>query len=413
MEANGGKPASANGPMKGQKLFQRPRTVKPEATKSTDRVARRAFPAALAALILCIGAICGGRLYARAFPAPPAPDKHGPDAPVYTLDEDCQVFEFSYDNRVACGAHRLMRKKKFDLERDDVWIASRDGKKKRIIDGEKYLVTTADTPFSYLIKGFNWSPDGHRLAMEISTAGSSSDEEESAPHSGEAIALITDEGREIAIPGMKGSTIDGATQGAWLADNNTIAYLQAAESAQNVIALKSVRVSDGKVASLFEGRMFSAVTWDPKHNAAVAITDTCLASRICLVRLDLIRETIQELAPVKEYFGQLTVSPSATKAAYFSDGQTLEIRPFGAGTHTQRITAAAGEYQWDRSETRILLKRGAANRSGDIVWVRFSDGDFEPILHDLLFHDFAISPDGEFLGVTQVGLRHVTVYPLH
>ena len=93
---------------------------------------------------------------------------------------------------------------------------------------------------------------------------------------------------------------------------------------------------------------------------------------------------------MKEYFGQLTVSPSATKAAYLSDGQTLEIRPFGAGTHTQRITAAAGDNQWDRSETRILLKRGAANRSGDIVSVRFSDGDFEPILHDLLFHDFAI-----------------------
>ena len=364
----------------------------------------------LAALILCAGWIFAGRLAARALPVPAA-DKHGPDTPVYTLDEDCQVFQFSYDDRVACGAHRVMRKKKFDLERDDVWIASRDGKKKRIIDGEKYLVATADTPFSYLIKGFTWSPDGHRLAIEISTAASG--EESDAPHSGEAIALVTDDGREITIPGMKGSTIDGAAQGAWLADNNTLAFLQAAERAQNEIALHTIRISDGKVTSPFAGRMFSAVTWDPRNNAAVAITDTCLSSRICLVRLDLIKETIQELAPVKEYFGQLTVSPSATKAAYFSDGQTLEIRPFGAGTHTQRITAAAGEYQWDRSETRILLKRGAANRSGDIIWVRFSDGDYEPILHDLYFRDFAISPDGEFLGVTQVGLRHLVVYPLH
>jgi WD40-like Beta Propeller Repeat len=385
--------------------------VKPETTTPSARPRRLRFPAFLAALILCAAGIGAGRLIARPLPAPGAADKHGPDAPVYTLDEDCQVFQFSYDDRVACGAHRLMRKKKFELERDDVWIASKDGKKKRIIDGEKYLVATADTPFSYLIKGFTWSPDGRRLAIEISTAAS--EEETDAPHSGEAIALVTDEGREIPIPGMKGSTIDGATQGAWLADNNTLAYLQAAESAQNEIALHTIRISDGKISSPFAGRMFSAVTWDPRHNAAVAITDTCLNSRICLVRLDLIKETIQELAPVREYFGQLTVSPSATKAAYFSDGQTLEIRPFGAGTHTQRITAAAGEYQWDRSETRILLKRGAANRSGDIMWVRFSDGDFEPILHDLYFHDFAISPDGEFLGVTQVGLRHLTVYPIH
>ena len=387
--------------------------MKPETTKLLVRPPRNALRALLAALILCAGWISAGRLAARAVPVPPAADKHGPDAPVYTLDEDCQVFEFSYDDRVACGAHRLMRKKKFELERDDVWVASREGHKKRIIDGEKYLVATADTPFSYLIKGFTWSPDGHKLAIEISTAGSSTDEEDTAPHSGEAIALVTDEGREITMPGMKGSTVDGATQGAFLADNNTLAYLQPAEHAQDVIALHTVRISDGKFASPFAGRMFSAVTWDPKHSAAVAVTDTCLNSRICLVRLDLLHETIQELAPVKEYFGQLSISPSATKAAYFSDGQTLEIRPFGAGTHTQRITAAAGQYQWDHSETRILLKRGAANRSGDLMWVRFSDGDFEPILHDLLFHDFSISPDGEFLGVTQVGLRHLTVYPLH
>ena len=380
-------------------------------TNPAVRPSRPALPVLLATIVLCVGWTSAGRLAARPFLAP-TPDKHGPDSPAYTLDEDCQVFQFSYDDRVACGAHRVMRKKKFDLERDDVWVASRDGKKKRIIDGEKYLVTTADTPFSYLIKGFSWSPDGRRLAIEISTAASGEEESE-APHSGEAIALVSDDGREITIPGMKGSTIDGATQAAWLADSNTLAYLQRAENAHDEIALHTIRVTDGKVASPFAGRMFSAVSWDPRRSAAVAVTDTCLNSRICLVRLDLIKETIQELAPVREYFGLLTVSPSATKAAYFSDGQTLEIRPFGAGTHTQRITAAAGEYQWDRSETRILLKRGAVNRSGDIIWVRFSDGDYEPILHDLYFHDFAISPDGEFLGVSQVGLRHLTVYSLH
>lgn len=386
--------------------------MKPETAKLSAgaRPNRHAIPTILGALILVLGWLIAGRVCARALPAAAAADKHGPDSPIFTLDEDCQEFAFSYDDRVACAAHRVMRKKKFDLERDDVWVASKDGKKKRIIDGEKYLVATADTPFSYLIKGLTWSPNGHRLAIDISTAASS--EESDAPHSGEAIALVDDEGREIAIPGTKGSTVDGATQGAWLADNNTLAYLQAAESAQNGIALHTIRISDGHITSLYAGRMFSAVTWDERHNAAVAITDTCLSSRICLVRLDLIHETIQELAPVKEYFGELTVSPSATKAAYFSDGQTLEIRPFGANTHTQRITAAAGQYQWDRGETRILLKRGAANRSGDLMWVRFSDGDFEPILHDLLFHDFAISPDGQFLGVTQVGLRHVTVYSL-
>ena len=204
------------------------------------------------------------------------------------------MFEFSYDDRVACGAHRLMRKKKFDLERDDVWIASRDGKKKRIIDGEKYLVTTADTPFSYLIKGFNWSPDGHRLAMEISTAGSSSDEEESAPHSGEAIALITDEGREIAIPGMKGSTIDGATQGAWLADNNTIAYLQAARALRTSLPSNRCGSPTARWLPCSRAGCFRRLPGTQRQRRGV-ITDSCLASRICLVRLDLIRRPSRNL----------------------------------------------------------------------------------------------------------------------
>ena len=62
---------------------------------------------------------------------------------------------------------------------------------------------------------------------------------------------------------------------------------------------------------------------------------------------------------------------------------------------------------------RVLgCKRGPANQSNDLVWVRLDDGNFSPILHDLIYHDFHIAPDGNSLGVIDVGKGNLQVYPL-
>ena len=37
---------------------------------------------------------------------------------------------------------------------------------------------------------------------------------------------------------------------------------------------------------------------------------------------------------------------------------------------------------------------------------------FSPILHDLVYHDFRISPDGTLLGVTDPGKSILKIYPL-
>ena len=50
--------------------------------------------------------------------------------------------------------------------------------------------------------------------------------------------------------------------------------------------------------------------------------------------------------------------------------------------------------------------------SNDLVWVRLDDGNFSPILHDLIYHDFHIAPDGKSLGVINVGKGVLKVYAL-
>jgi hypothetical protein len=75
---------------------------------------------------------------------------------------------------------------------------------------------------------------------------------------------------------------------------------------------------------------------------------------------------------------------------------------------------------------RILLKRAPEKKSGDLVWIEIpplavhtaKDTDppvtqpaFTPILHDLMFRDFAITADGK-LAVVAIGKRNLLVFPL-
>jgi hypothetical protein len=57
-----------------------------------------------------------------------------------------------------------------------------------------------------------------------------------------------------------------------------------------------------------------------------------------------------------------------------------------------------------------LLKRGEPDKSSDLVWVGLYNNTFDPFFHGLEFHEFAIAPDGETIGVTQPGRRDLTVY---
>src|SRR5882724_4893358 len=69
------------------------------------------------------------------------------DKPTLTIDEDITAFAFAPDGRIVYSVRRMFRNKKYDMQRDDIWIAdSGGGRRKRIFQGEHFTVAGPMTP---------------------------------------------------------------------------------------------------------------------------------------------------------------------------------------------------------------------------------------------------------------------------
>ncbi|HXO04775.1 MAG TPA: hypothetical protein VN884_03990 [Candidatus Sulfotelmatobacter sp.] len=343
---------------------------------------------------------------------------HAQGKSLVKVDEDVQAFAIAPDNRIVYSVQHMRRVKKVRLERDDLWISSPDGKQKKIADGEKLF---ADPLLNYQVQSFAWSPDGRRIAVMMQTAemvqpkGTVDQQldEQQTMRGAVAIYLMDTEGHQIPIQGIKDGLLNDGYNAAWLADGATLVYVT--RTGGDFYELNSLRPADGKSKPLFQGHTFAALAWDTKNNQAFAIEESMkVLSSPMLVRLDLVKETRTPVLPVDEYAGDFALSPSANKVGYFRDGDTLEVRDLTqpAGKPVQ-VKVAIGQFQWAHDEKRVLLKRGDPLRSARLTWVGLYDGQFEPLLHDLEFHDYQISPDGRFVAVTEPGKRSLLVYPLN
>jgi hypothetical protein len=361
--------------------------------------------------------------------------------PVATFDQDVQAFAISQDNQIVYAVQRMKRVKKIIVEHDDFWVGTVDGKRKKIIDGDKFNPAPGadeDLPppepsdeddkkgkkhapippqHSYQVDTLTWSPDGRRIVVKMDTSMMAQPQgtvvqqldEQQTVRPNTILYLMDAEGRQIQIKGSKTSTLSDAFNADWMADGVTLVYLS--KTGGNFSQMNALRPEDGRTRVLFQGHTFTAVSWDTKRNQAFAIeesTQTVAPPKI--VQLDLAGEKEKELAPLEEYAGFLTISPSARKIAYFRNGDTLEVRDVANPAKTIQVRVAIGQFQWDRSEQRILLKRGEPQKSGDLVWVGLYDGRFDPFFHGLEFHNFAIAPDGGTVAVTEPGKRELVLY---
>src|SRR6516225_5194223 len=62
------------------------------------------------------------------------------DKPSQTIDEDITAFGFAGDGRIAYSVRRLYHNKKYDMQRDDIWIQDTGGHRKRIFTGEHFTL---------------------------------------------------------------------------------------------------------------------------------------------------------------------------------------------------------------------------------------------------------------------------------
>jgi dipeptidyl aminopeptidase/acylaminoacyl peptidase len=345
------------------------------------------------------------------------------EKPVQSIDEDITALGYAPDGRIAYAVNRPFKTKQYDLEHDDIWIQDANGKRRRIFIGEKFLRGAA--PFTYNVNAFRWSPNGHLLLAELSTATV----DETGKTVDSTMTLVLDEnGKEVRLGG-EDNVIKDAAEASWLVDNATIIYLSEVVKPKVLFSFHYLNRTGGPSGHVFEGRTFLDFVAVPGSNVAFAVErDRNLSGPPRLQRLELLAQDDHEVATLDGYEAGLSLSPSGSKIAYYIDREILEIRDLADPTRTARVRAGFGVFHWAPDETRVLLKRSIEKKSGDLVWISLpplaahpsTDKDAQPIaqptpipvMHGLTFREFAISPDGRFLAVIVPGKRSLAVYPL-
>ena len=99
------------------------------------------------------------------------------EKPKFVIEEDCSHFSVAPDNKIVFVVQRQKRMKKIVIQRDDIWVASPNGSKRRIVEGEKFM--PAPPPLSFQVDSISWSPDSRLLAADITFQKAAVDEDSS------------------------------------------------------------------------------------------------------------------------------------------------------------------------------------------------------------------------------------------
>jgi WD40-like Beta Propeller Repeat len=343
------------------------------------------------------------------------------DKPLQNIDDEITAFSFSPDGRIVYSVRRNIKTKKYDLQHDDIFIQDSNGKRRRILQGDKF--NRGEELFSYAVDSFHWSPNGRLFLAQLFTT--SVVEEGRTEDSFQALAF-EDSGKEIHF-GKGENVIKDCYNASWLQDNSTIIYFNEAIKPRMLFSFRYSNIATGPAGPAFEGRTFIDSDRIPRTNAAIAVEqDRAQSGPPRLQRLELLAQDDKEIATLNGYAGGLSVSPSGEKVAYFIDREILEVRNLALPNYFVRLRVGLGVFRWSTDETRILLKRAVERKSGDLVWISIppllaqkSGVDIpvlqptpRPILHGISIREFSISPDGRFLAVILPGKRNLELFPL-
>lgn len=351
------------------------------------------------------------------FPATARPPQF--DKPILNIDDEVTAFAFSPDGRIAYSVNRGFKTKKYDLEHDDIWIADTGGKRKRILEGNKFSRGTQ--PFTYTVERFSWSPNGRLLLAQFFTSAL---DESGRPEDSINTLVLDDNGKDLR-PGGTDNFIRNAAQANWLLDNSTIVYLTEVLKPRMQFSFKQSNLNAGPSHNSFEERTFLDSDVLPHSNVTIAVErDKALTGPPRLQELDMASQDDKEVATLDGYQGGLRVSPSGKKLLYFIDREVLEIRDLADPSRVARLRVGLGVAQWSPDESHILIKRAVEKKSGDLVSVAVPrlaappkgqdppvlDPEIRFLLHGLSIRDFAISPDGRFIGIIPPGKRNLQIY---
>jgi dipeptidyl aminopeptidase/acylaminoacyl peptidase len=359
-------------------------------------------------------------LVASSLPLAKAARGQNLEKPVMNVDEEVTAFAYAPDGKIVFSVRRMFKTKKYDLQRDDIWLLETNGKRRRLLEGQKF--THGDKPFTYQVESFTWSPNGHIVAIQLFTTTVDPEDE----HRDDAIALLLldDSGHELH-PAGNDPLVMNAERPIWLRDNGTLVYLTEEVAPRELFSMRYLYMSSGPATKAFEGRTFLDAARIPGSNSAITVErDRNMDGPARLQRMDLLSQDDHELATLDGYAGGISISPTGTKVAYFLDREVIEIRDLEKPNRVARMRVGLGVSQWSEDETRIYLKRTVEKKSADLVsfavptLVAYGKDQTAPVsepepaqlLHGLSIREFGLSPDGRFLAVVLPGKRNLQVF---
>jgi dipeptidyl aminopeptidase/acylaminoacyl peptidase len=356
------------------------------------------------------------------FLAPPAITVQQSPIPRISIDDDCTAIAFASDGRLAYATRHVFNLQKFEVQRDDLWILEKDGRRRKILNGEK--ISRGAEAFSYTITRLRWSPDGSRVAAELVTTQVNARGEQVEDN---LLLLVNQDGKDVKIADGD-NAVRGATDGTWLVSNGKLAYLTETVKPNLMFSITTIETPGGHVFPLFDRHSFAAIAWNAKRGTAVAIEKNLSdASQTRLVELNLMSEDYRRLATLDSYIGGLSFSPSGSKVAFFRDIDTLEVREMANPALVARVHVAYGAINWAPDEKSVLVKRGLERQEGDLVWAQLpapaadpESGPAEaatpsataPILNGQMVRDFALAPDGHSVAVILLGKHNLQIFDL-
>jgi len=217
------------------------------------------------------------------------------DKPVQTIDEEITAFAFAPDGRIVYSVRRPYKTKKFDLEHDDIWIQDSGGKRRRILQGEKF--TRGDRPFTYAVDKFRWSPNGRIILAQLFTTTLLDDFGKTEDAT--ATLVLEENGKEVKLGGTD-SFINPGGNAEFLPDNLTIVYSTlVVKQPRPMYSFRFTNVATGPAGQCFEGRTFLDSDPIPRTNSAVAVERAVVLASQATVPVDVLPDSILQEGGVK------------------------------------------------------------------------------------------------------------------
>lgn len=252
--------------------------------------------------------------------------------------------------------------------------------------------------FNYYVEALRWSPDGSKLAAELSN-----DEGQSATF------FVTAKGKLARLGGNKRDNFIMGYGGGWLGDSLNYGVLHEAVPPRMLHQVELLRVEGGRMRSFFTKQMFVAVAWLPrKHQVALIERDREFAEAPQLVLGDLRSGKRTELGEISEYQGRLAAAPDENRISYFVGADELAIRALEPDAPFTTVPVPMGPYKWSPAGDAIfyLQPDEIGVPTGRLLKLDLATRETSRVLVETLY-DFWLSPDGKRVAVLTAGKNPV------